>query len=123
MALSTSTLPGQISASRAEETDATSTVNTIGSGTLYLDQVSIDNTANVNDTVYLKLYDSGSSVTVGTNVPDFIFPCSAGESIHFSMEPGGKFSNGIKAAMVLEAGTAGTTSPTSDTKYSLLYHA
>ena len=123
MALSTGALPGQISTSRAEETDGTSTVNTIGAGTLYLDQVRIDNSSNANDIVYLKLYDTGSTATVGTTVPDFIFPCPASEVIQFSFEPGGKFTNGIKAAVVLEAGTGGTTSPTNDVPCILVYHA
>ena len=122
MALSDGALPGQISDTKAEETDGTSTVNTIGSGTVYLDQVRIDNSGNANDIVYLKMYDTGSSVTVGTTVPDFIFPCPASEVVQFSFEPGGKFSNGIKAAVVLEAGTGGTTSPTNDVPYTLAYH-
>jgi hypothetical protein len=122
MALSDGALPGQISDTKAEETDATSTVNTIGSGTVYLDQVRIDNSSNANDIVYLKLYDTGSSVTVGTTVPDFIFPCPASEVVQFSFEPGGKFANGIKAAVVLEAGAGGTTSPTNDVPYVLAYH-
>lgn len=123
MALSISTLPGQISASRAEETDGTSTVNAIGSGTLYLDQVSIDNTGNANDPVYLKMYDTGATGSTGSTVPDFIFPCAAGEIIQLSFEPGGRFTNGMQVAVVLEPGTAGTTSPTNNVSYSLLYHA
>tara|TARA_R100001594_G_C4030453_1_gene261145 strand:+ start:24 stop:395 length:372 start_codon:yes stop_codon:yes gene_type:complete len=122
MTLSQGALPGILSTFRADETDATSTVNTIGSGTLYLDQIMIYNQRDTNNTVYVKFYDTGSSVTVGTTAPDFIFPCPGGEFVNYSFEPGGKFTNGMKVAVVLEPGTGGTTAPTQTVQYSLVYH-
>ena len=120
MALSDVAVPSQISINRAEQTAGTVAVDTIGSGSVFIHQIYINNTLNTTS-VYLKLYDSGSSVTVGTTDPDFVFPCAGSSVAEFGIHPGASFGNGIKAAVVTDPGTAGTTSPTSDVSYVIMY--
>ena len=123
MAFSDVSLAGQISGMRAKQTQATSTLDTVGSGTIYMDQLLIDNTLNPSTQIYVKLYDSGSSITVGEAVPDFCFPCAGGATAEYAISPGAKFTNGIKAACVTTAGVEGTTSPTNNVAWTMLYHS
>lgn len=123
MALSDVSLASQVSVFRARQTQATSTSDTIGSGTIYMDQLLIDNALNPDTQVYVKLYDTGSAVTVGETVPDFIFPCAGGATAEYSVSPGAKFANGIKAACVTTAGVGGTTDPSNSVVWTMLYHS
>lgn len=89
--------------------------------TSYIFQVRIDNSANTG-AVYLKIYDagSGSSVSVGSTHPDFIFPC-AGESVaEFSFYPGAFIANGLHMACVTTPGTAGNSAPSNSVIVRLL---
>ena len=94
-----------------KQTNTTSTAdNNITGAATTLYAVSVDNTANPAQTVYLKLYDAASP-TVGTTVPAFIFMIPGGYSrIRFSK--GMAFATALSWACVTAPGTAGTTSPT-----------
>lgn len=94
------------------DSDATSEDN-INGGPGTIKNVFIDNSANAAIS-YVKFYDSASAVTVGTTVPDMILPCNASSRYVYSFKNGVFFQNGIGVASVTAAGTAGTTSPTSD---------
>lgn len=122
MAFSDVALAGQISIHRAQQTQATSALDGIGTGTMYVDQVLIDNSNNTDTQVYVKMYDSSSTVTVGEASPVFIFPCAGGATAEYSMSPGGKFTNGVQACCVQEAGVAGTTDPAKAVSVTVLYH-
>ena len=104
------TLAGAISTKRVDFTQVSGDSGTfaLASGTHYMHQVIIDNTAGTSQ-VYFKLFDSGS-VTLGTTAPDYIFPCAAGESQQFSFAPKAGFSNAILSQVARDAGT-GTSSP------------
>ena len=67
-------------------------------------QLYIDNTNN-SAQVYLKVYDTTGSVTVGTTHPDFVFPCSASSIRQFDFPEGIAFATGFKFACETDAGT------------------
>jgi hypothetical protein len=119
MALSDVAVPTQISGFRAEQTSGNASADSIGSSTVYVHQVFINNSLNTAAS-YLKLYDA-SSPTVGTTAPDFIFPVAGSSVAEFSIHPGGKFTNGIKAAVLTDAGTGGTSAPANDCSYVIMY--
>jgi len=114
MAFSFSTLPGTIGAGVVEDASANSTIqyDVTGGGASTLFSVYIDNTNNTG-WVYLKFYDATSGVTVGTTANEMQFACPNGVSRQFNMPAGIAFATGMSYAMTTEAGTAGTTSPSS----------
>ena len=95
------------------------------SGTLY--KVEIDNSANTVP-VYVKLYDSTSTVNVGgdaTTSPDWVFMCPASVTRVYSSPTGTTYGNGLKAICVTAAGTdlngtAASTAPASNVTYRIL---
>ena len=78
------------------------------SGTIYM--LEVDNSA-LASVVYVKLYDSAGAITVGTDVPDWVFKITASINQVFTFVPGEAFANGLKVACVTAGGTAGTTAP------------
>lgn len=81
------------------------------SGTLYV--VNVDNSANAA-IEYVKLWALASAVTVGTTAPDWVLLVPASYVGTILLAPAGlAFANGLQAATVTTAGTAGTTSPSS----------
>ena len=119
-------LAGSISSKRIDFTQGTgdSGVFALATASRKLDQLKIDNSAGTAD-VYLKLYDLASgSVTIGTNAPPFIFPCPAGESVEFGLQPHVTFATAITAHISRNAGTGSgsPTYPTWDVVVSLLLH-
>src|SRR2546427_11277249 len=80
-------------------------------GTLYLFEC--DNTANAART-YLKMwYAASGSVTVGTTVPDMVYPIEAGAKLDIIPVAGGAFTTALTVAALTAGGTGGTTAPTS----------
>ena len=75
----------------------------------------VDNTGN-SGAVYVKLWDNNnaSNVTVGTTVPDWIFPVAASKKKQFCFPDGFAYGTGLVMACLTSAGTEGTTGPTSD---------
>ena len=83
------------------------------SGTFYT--LYVDNTTN-SGAVYVKLWDNSdaANVTVGTTVPDWIFPVSASNKQQFCFPDGFAYGAGLVMACVTSGGTEGTTGPTND---------
>lgn len=96
------------------DTDLDATAIEIGSGGEILFAIEVDNTQNTVST-YLKLWVAGSP-TVGTTEPEFVFevPASTRMFIPINDGHGQTIETSLHAACVTTAGTAGTTSPTSD---------
>jgi hypothetical protein len=93
------------------ETTAGATSNnavTGASGVIY--HIHIDNSANSDNAAYLKIYDNASPV-VGTTSPDYIVKMPVNQSSGIVIPDGLPF-NYLSFAVVISAGTAGTTSPT-----------
>ena len=84
------------------------------SAVLYLIQA--DNSANAAQVNYLKLWNNASP-TVGTTAPDMIVRLPAGSTVKLAITgddaDGVTFGTAITMACVQEAGTAGTSAPTS----------
>tara|TARA_R110002020_G_scaffold130862_2_gene292617 strand:+ start:2156 stop:2524 length:369 start_codon:yes stop_codon:yes gene_type:complete len=117
MALSIANVLADVGSLHCIQTDATSTVDVLkgSSGTIH--KVEIDNTGNTS-AVFVKLWDTTGSVTVGTTDPDFSFKCPASVLRVYSCPNGTAFAAGLKAACVTDGGgTAGTTSPSNDVIY------
>ena len=70
----------------------------------------VDNTANVAQDVYVKLYDHAGP-TVGTTAPDLVFLVKQGVRRQLGLPEGVLFATAISLATVTAGGTAGTTSP------------
>jgi hypothetical protein len=103
MAVSNGTIAGSyMGTTLIEDLDANETVETY-----------IDNTNN-SGTVYLKLYETTGSVTVGSDHPSFVFPCAGSVTRQFNFPDGIAYATGLKAACVTSAGTDGNTGPSSD---------
>jgi len=105
MAISLGTVAGgAIGTTLVEDTALSTSVQTAdgSGGTIY--QVYIDNSNN-SAQVYLKLYDTTGSVTVGTTHPDFIFPCAASSVREFNFVQGIAYATGLKIACETDAGT------------------
>lgn len=97
---------------RDTDADATSESDlNPGAATLYL--VSVDNSANASQKVFLKLYNA-TAPTIGTTAPDVIIPVPGGSTVTMAVLEGLSFATGISAACVTAGGTGGITNPTSD---------
>ena len=83
-----------------------------GSGTIY--SVVVDNTNNAAEAEYVKIYNHANPV-VGTTTPHVILYAAANKSLVYTFVGGLTLSTSISIACVQEAGTTGTTDPTSDT--------
>lgn len=112
----------QVSGARLfEETDLENVKIAVkaSSGTMYA--IEIDNSA-VAAVSYVKLWDVASgSVTVGTTAPNWIFAVPASVKKAFVMPGGIAFGTALTAACVAEAGTAGTTNPSSSVIVRIVY--
>ena len=117
MALSISNIVADAGSVYCVQTDATVSVDTLKGSSGKIFKVEIDNTANTA-AVFVKLWDTTGSVTVGTTDPHFTFKCPASALRVYSCPSGAAFAAGAKAACVTDGGgTAGTTSPTNDVIY------
>ena len=105
MAISNGTIPGSyIGQNLLEDTDCDHTVETGkgSSGNMY--QVLINNNAN-SSAVYLKLYDTTGTVTLGSSHPDFVFPCPATSTRQYNFHDGLPFATGLKFLCSTVGGT------------------
>lgn len=81
------------------------------SGIMY--RVTVDNSGNSTEAVYLKIWDVGSSPTVGTTRPDFQFPAPISTKVCYMFPDGVAFANGLFYAVSKDAGVPTTNNPSS----------
>ena len=98
-----------------EDLDADATgEDDVNSGAATVHEIFIDNTGNSAAATFLKLYDN-TNPTVGTTDPEFILRGRAGIKTRVYCTAGiGHAMTNLSLAAVTTAGTAGTTSPTTD---------
>jgi len=98
----------------ASETDleADPKINIFGGG-VSVYSIDVDNAANSGTKVYLKLYNSGATVTAGTTKPDHQICVSGGGRVIAHYPAGIPFSSGVSMNCSTTSGTAGdaTTDP------------
>ena len=87
-----------------------------GSGVLYM--VEIDNTANVGDIIYVKLFDDAAAVLTTTS-PDWIFKVDPAKKQTYVLPEPVSFT-ALSAAAVKEKANTGVTSPDSAVKVRLV---
>ena len=87
-------------------------VGDIGPGAVTVYSIHFNNAAN-GAKAWLKAYDS-LSPTVGTTHPELIIKANDNQVLDVVFPGGLYFATGFSFACVTSAGTAGTTSPTSD---------
>lgn len=107
------------------DSDADGTVEfDVMGGATNVATIIVDNSANAAQAEYLKLWDA-KAVTIGTTAPDFIFKIPAGQVCFFDFQEETSdgtvseyvaFQTALSYACVTTAGTAGSTSPTSNVK-------
>ena len=108
--------------SAALDADCDTTVETVAGSGVTVHAIDIDNTLNTSThDVWLHMFNTTGSVTVGTTAPDSSLPCRGGERITYSSVDGWAFATGLKVCCKTAGGTAGTTAPTSDVKVRILY--
>lgn len=120
MAVTTTPLSNAVAANMVVDTDADATgENDVRSGAATIYLVDVDNSNN-SAVTYVKFYNA-LAPTIGTTAPDVILrvPASARRVWSFGLE-GTNFPTAISFAAVTAAGTAGTTSPTSDVTVRIL---
>ena len=102
------------------DADATEAQDISGStGNLGIMIIDVDNTLNTSDVCHAALYDSGSDVNVGTDDPDLLVRVQGGVARQFigiinTAEPSTTTFSNLAIAAVVDAGAAGTTSPTGE---------
>ena len=102
------TIGSKVSSKRIEITYESGDQNKLAAETSgrSIDQIKIDNTAGTAD-VYLRLYDVASgSVTLGTTVPDAIFPCAAGETADYTFHPSNAWATAITVNLTTSTAAA-----------------
>ncbi len=109
-----------------QDTAIGSSIDGIKSSSAVVYSVTVDNTANGGQTVYLKLWNIASgSVTLGVSVPDEVILAPAGlvvTAIFKTGAAGGKvFGTALSAACVTTGGTAGVVAPSSSVICSINY--
>ena len=112
MTLSVSDQVPPVGSKLVVDTDADETVNTSvtgAAGNIY--QIDIDNTANADNSAFLKIYDDAAPV-VGTTPPDHIMKVPVSQRRGMVIPDGLAF-NDLSFAVVISGGTSGTTGPTS----------
>ena len=106
---------------QAVQTDATNTTDTLKSGSGTLFKVEINNTAN-SSAVYVKLYNNAGGAPTGDGTdPNYVFKCPASTTKVYSCPKGTAFPNALYARCVTTAGTAGTSNPTNDVIYRIIF--
>ena len=119
--MAVSNIPVLSSAALFKDTDCANAAVAVKASSAVLYAVEIDNTNNGAAT-YVKLWNTAQgSVTVGTTAPDMILMCPASVSKSFIMPGGITFGTALTVAAVTAAGTAGSTSPTSDATVNVVY--
>jgi hypothetical protein len=107
---SSSSFEGKIAYDTDLEADAK--VNIFG-GPVVVKFIDIDNAANAGTVVYVKLYDSSTTVTSGTTVPDHQIAVAGGARRALVYTGGVGFTSGLSMNCSTTAGTGGdaTTDP------------
>lgn len=119
--MAVSNIPVLSSAALFQDTDCANAAVSIKASSAVLYEVEIDNTANAAAT-YVKFWNTAQgSVTVGTTAPDMVLMCPASVKRSWVMPDGITFGTALTVAAVTGAGTAGTTSPTSDATVKAVY--
>lgn len=114
MALNITPQASPLASKVVEDTDVDSTVKTNitgAPGSIY--QIDVDNTANIADDVYIKIYNDGSPV-VGQSDPDLIILVKNSIRRSLVIPEGMEFDTAISYCCVVEPGTEGSTDPTED---------
>lgn len=121
MAVSNTAVAALSGATLFRDTDcANAAVSVKGSSTVVY-QIEVDNTGN-GAASFLKIYNVASgSVTVGTTAPDMIIYAPASTKVTMVFPSGVTLGTAMTVACVTAAGTAGTTSPTSDVTVAVVY--
>jgi hypothetical protein len=121
MALSLSSVVADVGATFAVQTGATTTTDTLKSGSGTLFKVEIDNSANMA-AVYVKLYNNVGGAPTGDGTdPNFVFKCPGQTVKTFSCPKGTAFANALYARCVTTGGTAGTANPPNAAIYRILF--
>lgn len=97
---------------------ATATVVKASSTAVY--QIELDNTANGAAT-YMRMYNTTSTVTVGTTVPDSIIMVPASVSRSWTVPSGWTFGTGLVISSGTSATLATTTAPSSSFIVRIVY--
>lgn len=114
MALSLGLIPSILGTLVADQPTTDATPNLVQNVATKLYAISCDNTGNTAAT-YLKLYDS-ASVTVGDDVPRFIFKVQASSKLTVFWPVSPTLSSACSFAATTTPGTSGTTSPTNNVR-------
>lgn len=118
-AVTTTTFGTPLAAKLVVDSDCDSTAeNDVFVGAVTIRLVDVDNSNNAAVT-YVKLWNA-LSPTVGTTAPDMILMCPASVRRVFAFPDGISFGTGLSFAGLTTAGTAGTTSPTSNVTVKIL---
>jgi len=102
-------------------TDIIGTIEAVKGASTVIYHLDLDNAANGATTFYKFWNVASGSVTVGTTAPDMCILVPASTRIVIPIPAGLTFGTALSVAAVTTAGTAGTTSPTSDAILRLLY--
>lgn len=104
------------------DADCDTTVEAVTTSSTDIHTVEIDNTLNeAAEDVWLHIFNSTSTVTVGTTPPDASFPCRGGKRITYASIDGWTLDTGVQVLCKTAGGTAGTTSPTNNVKVTIVY--
>jgi len=107
----------------ASETDleADPKINIFGGGASVY-SIDVDNAANSGTVVYLKLYNSSSTVTPGTTKPDHQITVAGGGRVIAHYSGGISFSSGVSMNCSTTGGTGGdaTTDPSASVVVTLV---
>lgn len=114
MALSLGLVPSILGTLVADQTVTNASPSVVQSVATKIYTINCDNTAN-SVAIYLKIYDS-DSVTVGDEVPRFIFKVQASSKLNVFWPSPPVLSAACSFAATTTPGTPGTTSPTNDVR-------
>jgi len=102
-----------------EDTISANAAIIVATGALTIYLIDITNAqAGIN---FVKFYNTAGAVTVGTTAPDMILQIVASDQRSMIFPSGLTFSAGLQIATVTAAGTAGTTSPSSNVGVRVTY--
>jgi len=121
MAITTVDLDTLAGLFRYESTDILGTIEAVKGSSTVIHLIDMDNAANGAATFYKFWNVASGSVTVGTTAPDMCILVPASTRIVIPILTGVVFGTALSVAAVTTAGTAGTTSPTSDAILRILY--
>lgn len=121
MAVSSISLAAITSSKIWSDTAQSNAIVVVQASSTVVHSIEIDNTVNAAQAVYVKIFNSAGSPTLGTTAPDEIIYAPA--NVKFShVIPGGKtFGTGLQVATVTAGGTAGTTAPGTAVPVKIVY--